>query len=501
MKSYFVKNLGSLLKGYSTSPVTCDVSGITMDSREVKQGDLFLACNGEASSGHRFARQAVASGAVAVVYEQPLPVGVTEAELQDLPVVTVAVEKLSERAGEIASRFYDNPSASMTVTGITGTNGKTSCCHFLAQILADSGVRCGVIGTLGNGIYGDLQAATHTTPDAVTIQRLLAKMRDRGALHVVMEVSSHGIQQQRIAGVQFDVAVFTNLSRDHLDYHGDMASYASTKKRLFSVPGLRFAVVNKDDATGREIFDSLAEGVNGFSYGFKALDSDICGYDLKLKADGFTMQIKRGSDEGSLKSHLLGGFNGSNLLAVLGVLLTQNMSFDDALHYMAKIRAVPGRMEIVGENPSWPLVVIDFAHTPDALQQVLQTLRLHCRGNLWCVFGCGGDRDRGKRSKMGSIVGDCADYAVITDDNPRFEPAGAIVEDILQGMRDSKLYSRRVRVINDRAQAIRYAIGSSSSSDTVLIAGKGDESYQIVNGHATPFSDREQALTALQEVA
>ena len=502
MKQGTMKNLQDLLVDYpSVEAVDCEVYGITMDSRNVQPGDLFLACSGEASQGHFFVEQAIQSGAAAILYETPVPFAISEKELHELSVPAIAFPGLGERAGKIASCFYDHPSANMTVVGITGTNGKTSCCHFIAEALHDSGLSCGVIGTLGNGLYGSLKRATHTTPDAIKLQQLLAQMRDQGASHVIMEVSSHGIQQHRIAGVQFDVALFTNLSRDHLDYHGDLVSYANTKKRLFVVPGLRFAVINADDPVGRELLQELSEKspnrVKCLSYGLSDCESSVQGHTLKLISCGLTMQVKTAWGQGELRSSLLGRFNASNLLAVLTVLLSLNTSLADAICRLAYLKAVPGRMESLGGEQGLPLVVVDFAHTPDALMQVLQALRLHCDGTLWCVFGCGGDRDSGKRSEMGAIAQQYADQIVITNDNPRFESPEAIVENILQGVQTAE----QVKVISDRAEAIRYAISHAAANDTVLVAGKGHENYQIVNGETIPFSDREQVISALKEAA
>ncbi len=492
--------------GYpSVEIVDCEVHGITMDSRNVQSGDLFLACSGEASQGHQFIDQAIQSGAAAILYETPVPMGISEKDLNELPVPAIAFSNLSEYVGEIASRFYDHPSMDMTVVGITGTNGKTSCCHFIAGALHNSGLSCGVIGTLGNGIYGSLKSTTHTTPDAIKLQQILAQMREQGASHVIMEVSSHGIQQHRITGIRFDVALFTNLSRDHLDYHGDLVSYANTKKRLFSMPGLRFAVINSDDSVGRELLQELSEKsssqVKCLSFGLSVSESNIQGYGLKLMSDGLTLQVITPWGHGELSSQLLGRFNASNLLAVLTVLLALKISFSDAVHRLAHLKAVPGRMESLGGQQELPLVVVDFAHTPDALMQVLQALRLHCIGTLWCVFGCGGDRDQGKRPEMGAIAQQYADRIVITNDNPRFESADVIVENILQGMQVSKKMKKQVKVISDRAEAIRYAISHAAANDTVLVAGKGHENYQIVNGVTAPFSDREQVILALKEAA
>ncbi len=486
--------LNELLQGLADGPFAAvTISGLSLDSRTVKQGDLFIALSGTQADGHRFITSAISAGAVAVVCEASLVAN----ENHTVPVV--GIEDLVHKMGVIAERFYQHPSRELFVVGITGTNGKTSCAHFIAQALNSAQTPCAIIGTLGNGLVGDLQHATHTTPDAISLHSMMGEFVAKGAKRAVMEVSSHGLEQGRVSGVDFNVAVFTNLSRDHLDYHGDMESYGQAKARLFQMPKLQHAVVNVDDAFGVTLLSNIPEGVEKVAY--TLTDNmfnvpTVRGRGLTLSRDGLKMQIESPWGNGEVNCSLLGRFNASNALAVIATLLLSGMSFDDVKEHMEVLKTVPGRMERFGDTGQ-PLVVVDYAHTPDALQQVLTTLREHCDGQLWCVFGCGGDRDKGKRPEMGGIAQRYADAVVITDDNPRHENADAIVEDIKSGLSDLT----KVTVIRDRAQAIRHAVKSASQNDVVLVAGKGHEDYQQVGDQRTAFSDSDQVLAALKEAA
>lgn len=492
--------LSTLLEGLVPVSTAEDivVQGVAMDSREVRPGYLFLACRGLRHDGHEYISAAVAQGAVAVAYEVAASEGVFDsAQVGNAPLLPVV--NLSRHAGLIAERFYKNPSRALTVIGITGTNGKTSCSQFLAQALDDKKHRCGVIGTLGNGLLNNVQAGTHTTPDAVSLHRLFAQLRDAGARSVAMEVSSHALDQGRVAGVTFAGAVFTNLSRDHLDYHGDMAAYGQAKQQLFHAPDLGFAVVNGDDAYGREILANLRSGVKAVSYGLNdAVAEDIPhvqGSALRLSRTGLRMTVRTPWGEGQLHSNLLGRFNASNLLAVLAALLMIDMPLQTALQRLMKLRPVSGRMECFGGDGRRPLVVVDYAHTPDALEQVLHALREHCAGRVWCVFGCGGDRDRGKRPVMGGIAARLADHIMVTDDNPRSEDPAAITADILAGIEDR----RNVTVIHDRRDAIAAAISRAGMDDVVLVAGKGHEAVQQIGAHKLPFCDQDEVRRLLAE--
>jgi len=496
--------LSHLLAGFAAVDSALDrpIEGIAMDSRRTRPGDLFLACGGGRVRGHDFVADAIAEGAVAVAYEAGGASALAHAEPGGASIPLFSVDRLKENIGIIAERFYRHPSRDLFVIGVTGTNGKTSCSHFLAQALSGEGHRCGIIGTLGNGFYGALAQGTHTTPDAVSLHALLAGIRDGGARDVVMEVSSHGLHQHRVAGVAFDLALFTNLSHEHLDYHGSMAEYGLAKRRLFDSPGLRYAVINADDAYGRELLAALPPGVEALAYrlaahGGSGLHKHVLASDLRLTSQGLAMHITTPWGEGELHSGLLGRFNASNLLAVLGTLLLMGVELPRALERLAGTCTVPGRMERFGGAAGRPLVVVDYAHTPDALHQVLAALREHCRGVLWCVFGCGGDRDRGKRPVMGEIAARGADRVVLTDDNPRTEAPQQIIDEILAGMAARE----PVRIERDRARAIAAAIAQAGAEDVVLIAGKGHEEYQLIGERRLPFSDRAQVRAVLGEAA
>jgi UDP-N-acetylmuramoyl-L-alanyl-D-glutamate--2,6-diaminopimelate ligase len=462
------------------------VTGLALDSRAVRPGDLFLAQVGTVTDGRRFVDAAIDRGAAAVLQEDP---GCGFTLRRGVPVV--GVPGLPALVGPIADRFHGRPSGDLWVAGVTGTNGKTTVTHLIAQALAHapggtpSG--CGVVGTLGHGPYGALRPTRHTTPDAVSLHALLAEFRDLGLRHAAMEVSSHALSQGRVGGVRFDVAVFTNLTRDHLDYHGDLGRYAAAKRALFRVPGLQSAVLNLDDPVGREILEEVGPGIEvlGYSLGGEPRAA-LRAVEVSAGREGLRLALETPAGPASLESPLLGQFNAANLLAALGALLAARLTLDQALAGLAGARAVPGRMERFGGAAGQPLVVVDYAHTPDALEQALATLRPHCTGSLACVFGCGGERDRGKRPEMGAVAERLADRVFVTDDNPRGEDGAAIVREILGGLR----HPARARVERDRDRAIAAAVTGTGVGDVVLIAGKGHEDYQEVRGERRPFSDR-----------
>ena len=490
------QRLSALLSDIALVPASADriVRGIRLDSRRVQAGDLFLACNGLQHRGHDFIPAALTKGAAAIAYE------LAAGEVAFLPPFAaggapqIPVAQLTQRAGIIAERFYGEPSRELFMVGITGTNGKTSCSHYLAHALHTAAKPCGVIGTVGNGLLDELQAGTHTTPDAVNLHALLADMRAEGACSVVMEASSHALDQGRANGVAFDIAVFTNLTRDHLDYHGDMAAYGAAKQKLFHLPGLRYAVINGDDAFGRELLATLRPEVTAVSYGLRDAIAGVIphvrAHAVHLHDEGMRLEVESPWGSGHVELPLLGRFNASNVLAVLATLLIMGIDFADALRRLGRLQAVTGRMQRFGGGTA-PQVVVDYAHTPDALEQALSALRAHCRGRLWCVFGCGGDRDRGKRPLMGAVASRLADRLVITDDNPRTEDPAAITAEILAGV-DSN--AKETRLIHDRAAAIAYALQLALAGDIVLIAGKGHETYQQIGMQYLPFSD--QAVVA-----
>lgn len=496
------QRLSELLAGIVTIDAAQDrtVAALAQDSRMPMAEGLFLACAGAQHHGLAFAPQAVANGAVAVLYETPLPPGVEAESLAaaaDVPLIPCA--RLAQQAGVIAARFYRQPSTCMTVVGVTGTNGKTSCSHYLARAMQHCQGPAGLIGTLGSGLYGRLQASGYTTPDAVTLQATFAELYDQGAALVAMEVSSHALQQGRVNGTRFSGAIFTNLSHEHLDYHGDLDRYGAVKQRLFEWPGLRFAVINADDDFGRRLAHGLPREVQRIRYSLAGREAELRGRLLSRDRSGMVIAVDSPWGSGELRTALLGEFNAANLLAALAALVLCGVGFAQALRCLATAEAVPGRMEHFGGLGALPLVVVDYAHTPDALAKVLQTLRSHCAGLLWCVFGCGGDRDRSKRPLMGAIAGEQADRVVLTDDNPRGEDGERIIADIRAGI--DAAAAPQVTVLRDRAAAIAYAISHAAANDVVLVAGKGHEDYQLVGGQRFEFSDRETVRRVLQEVA
>lgn len=496
--------LGDLLHGLVDIPGTQqqNIAALTMDSRQVMSGSLFLACPGVAGHGLDFVEQAVAQGAVAVVCEPGA--SWDEARIERLSdectIPVILLPGLRREISRIAGRFYGHPSDHMDVIGVTGTNGKSTVSHALAQVL-NTEQRCGLVGTLGNGFPDQLEQGTHTTPDPVSLQGLLADLLAQGAVAVAMEVSSHALSQFRTAAVNFNLALLTNLSRDHLDYHRDMADYAAAKQRLFEMPGLECAVLNYDDAFGREVLAGLPARVQAVIYTLdpKLTPPDgvagwVCARKIEQSLTGMRIRFDSCWGNGELTTALLGRFNAANLMAVLAVLLQRGWDLPKALSHLAQVRTVPGRMERFGAKDQ-PLVVVDYAHTPDALEQVLLALRGHCSGRLICLFGCGGDRDKGKRPLMGQVASRLADQLVVTDDNPRSEDGGRIIEEILQGV--PKGFP--VFTVRNRAQAIEQAIALAKPGDLVLVAGKGHETTQQAGDLTLPFSDREQVARVLSQ--
>jgi UDP-N-acetylmuramoyl-L-alanyl-D-glutamate--2,6-diaminopimelate ligase len=483
-------DLRELLEGMARVPGVAnrEVRGLQTDSRRVQPGDLFLALPGMLADGRDYIGDAVASGAGAIAYETD-----DGYRLPGAPVPAFGVSGLRHKIGVIADRFYGAPSRRLVVVGVTGTNGKTTCTQLLAQALDQSPRRCAVIGTLGGGFPGALNASIHTTPDAVTVQHLLADFLEQGAAHVAMEVSSHALEQGRVNGVRFHVAVFTNLTRDHLDYHGDMAAYGQAKAKLFAHEGLKYAVINHDDDFGRRLLADVGAPVTCLSYGIDG--GDVRAREVRPSPEGLWLRIRTPHGETELRSPLIGHFNVYNLLAVLATLLALGMELRDAATRLARAQAPAGRAERFGGARGLPLVVVDYAHTPDALEKILTALREHTRGKLCCVFGCGGDRDRGKRPVMGDIAERLADVVLLTDDNPRHESGDAIIADIVGGMRAAP------RIIRDRRNAIATAIEGAAEGDIVLIAGKGHEDYQQVGDERRPYSDRDTVRTLLGEAA
>ena len=492
-------NLNDLLNGYFHDDKLNDiyVHGLSLDSRSIKENYLFLAIKGETVNGIEFINNAIELGAAAILWDADTEVDAIKINWRitstgkNVPII--AIENLVQRSGLLADRFYETPSKYLPVCGITGTNGKTSCADFIAQMMSVN-APCGMMGTLGSGLYPELNETGYTTPDAVTCHQWLAEVKSKEASFAVMEVSSHALMQGRVNGIHFDSAIFTNLSRDHLDFHGDMESYAEAKLRLFKISGLKNAIINIDDEAGRSIVTELAEDVNCIRYGLdETFEPDVYASDIKLDEYGLSMQVTSPWGKGQLTAPVIGDFNASNLLAVLSVMLLQGISFDDALKRLTTIKSVAGRMQRFG-GKTLPLVVVDFAHTPDALKQTLISLRQHTQHDLWCVFGCGGDRDKGKRPLMGAIAEAKADYVILTNDNPRSEVPDSIIDDIKAGITNVN----NVTIEQDRQTAIQFAVKKAKAGDIVLIAGKGHENYQLIGDKKYPFNDVEEVQQQLE---
>lgn len=471
-----------------------NINHITADSRQVKAGSLFVAYKGDSADGRAYIYDAINQGASAVVWEKDGFVWNTAWKIPNQPLLG-----LKKEIGAIASEFYGMPSNKLWMVGVTGTNGKTTCSHWLAQAFSALGLQSAVIGTLGNGLLTDLSKTNNTTPDVVVLHGLLAEYLAQQAKVVAMEVSSHGLDQGRINGVNFDVAVFTNLTRDHLDYHGDMQAYGEAKKKLFTWSGLKTAVINRDDAFGLALADELsALGTKVITYGLNEAfvgENDIAISSVQLSDVGMTLEVVAPEGKAIVSAPVVGQFNAYNLLAVLATLLASDIALADAVVAMTDIRPVVGRMQQCGGG-KYPLIVIDYAHTPDALEQVLKSLRAQLTPNaeLTCVFGCGGDRDQGKRSLMGKVAAGLANHVIVTSDNPRNETAASIIHAVMVGA------GNNAKSIENRAEAIRYAINHSKKGDVVLVAGKGHEEFQEIAGVKYPFSDIKEAQEALLEL-
>jgi UDP-N-acetylmuramoyl-L-alanyl-D-glutamate--2,6-diaminopimelate ligase len=481
--------LRTLLTGIAdvTDMENVDVRGISLDSRNIENGFLFIALSGTVQDGSDFIADAVNRGAVAVLHDAGTTPNV------DVIVPLLAVTDLRIQTGKIADRFYDAPSSKLTVIGVTGTNGKTTCTQLLARALNKHTRRCAVIGTLGNGFPDDLEECGHTTPDVLLLHRLLADFHHQGAEYVCIEVSSHALDQERTSGVVFDIAVFTNLSRDHLDYHGNMENYGVAKSRLFALPGLDAAVINSDDAFGQQLLNGIHQDIKTYRYGFAEADIQIT--NVETVREGLRLDFKSPQGRMHFVSQLYGRFNAMNLAAITAVLLHIGHSKDEVELIFSEMEPVIGRAERFVGDQALPLVVVDYAHSPDALEHILQALREHTSGVLWCVFGCGGDRDKGKRSLMGAVAEKLADHVILTDDNPRTETPQSIVKDILSGMQTTP------HIEHDRKAAILYAVQAASEQDVVLVAGKGHETYQQIGDKKLPFSDRDTVKAILGEAA
>lgn len=467
---------------------------VSADSRKIRAGDIFIAYQGEYADGRAYIQAAIEQGASFVFWED-------DGKFQwcdEWQVPHQGIEDLRCRAGMLAAKLYDTELAKPVVWGVTGTNGKTSITQWLAQAsdILNDGQSCAVIGTVGNGFWHHLRETTHTTPDAVSIQTLLNEFTQQGAKHVAMEVSSHGLDQFRVNGVSFRSAIFTNLTRDHLDYHSSMQEYGAVKSRLFFWQGLQHAVINSDDEYGAILAHSLKQkqpSLQVYTYGFNG-QADICITEFSGSNAGMRVKLQTPWGNGTVQTCLLGRFNAQNLAACVGLLCANGYDFEQVLMALEQIRPAMGRMDCIIQA-NRPLVVVDYAHTPDALEKALLTLREIQQENsrLWCVFGCGGNRDRGKRPLMGAVAAANSDCVVVTSDNPRMEEPQAIIDDILPAVGQATM------VEVDRRKAIEQTIFQAASQDIILIAGKGHENYQDILGVKHHFSDFEIAQSALDQ--
>ncbi len=481
------RNLRDLLGPWVPGAPARPLGDMTLDSRKAASGDLFVAVAGHHADGRRFIPQAIAQGVAAVIAEAKGEASDGDIrEMHGVPVIYLA--QLPQRLSALAGRFYGQPGEKQKLIGVTGTNGKTTITQLLAQWAQLLGETGAVMGTVGNGLLGQLTATENTTGSAVDVQHVLQELAQQGATLTAMEVSSHGVVQHRVAALPFAAAVFTNLSRDHLDYHGDMQAYESAKKLLFTEHQVGAMILNADEEVGRRWLATLPDAVavtmeNNLQSGCRGrwVKADEVSY----HDNGAHIRSSSSWGEGEINSRMMGAFNVSNLLLALATLLALDYPLAGLLQTSSQLQPVCGRMEVFSA-PGKPTVVVDYAHTPDALEKALEAARLHCKGKLWCVFGCGGDRDKGKRPLMGAIAEKFADVVVITDDNPRSEDPQSIVNDILTGL----LEQHRARVMAGRAQAVTNAVLQAQPDDIVLVAGKGHEDYQIVGNRRLDYSDR-----------
>jgi len=478
-----------LLEAVLPAPIAAlPVKNIAIDSRLVKPGDLFLAYPGTTMHGGDYVTIAIAQGASAVLIDADYPnLPYLQEAITAIPLFPV--KDLAQQISAIAGRFYQQPSHHLNVIGVTGTNGKTSTTHFIAQLLEQLGSTCGVMGTLGQGFRHNLQATGLTTSDARSIQCDLARFVEQGAKAVAMEVSSHGLMQQRVADVRFAVAVFTNLTQDHLDYHGTMQAYGAAKARLFTQPDLRYAVINTDDPFASELIAVLAKDVESIGYSLQtpqknSLQHHVWLENIQYHAQGMQATLHSPWGQGELVTGLIGRFNLANVLAAISSVVLLGYLLPAVLAAAAHLMGVTGRMQRFGGKQQ-PMIVVDYAHTPDALAQALSSLQAHCKGRLFCIFGCGGDRDKSKRPLMAKAVAAHCDKIVVTNDNPRTEEPLAIITDILSGLTPSA----EVLVETDREKAIDLVLQQAGPNDVILVAGKGHEDYQIIGQQRLPYSD------------
>ncbi|MEE9354610.1 MAG: UDP-N-acetylmuramoyl-L-alanyl-D-glutamate--2,6-diaminopimelate ligase [Methylococcaceae bacterium] len=495
MKNKPTMALSELLRDLTSNPIDikdCKVSDITLDSRQVGPGSVFFALSGSQQHGLEFAKKAMDQGVAAIIFD---PAGKGQ-ELANKVTDTILVkcERLRTKLGAIADRFYRRPSTKLDVIGCTGTNGKTSCSHFLAQTLNDAAV----IGTLGWGDWRQLNKTENTTPDVLSTHKILAELVRQRKKAVAIEVSSHGLDQGRVDAVHFKGALYTRITRDHLDYHQTMDAYVEAKLKLLQQPGLQFVVFNRQDKYAQIIVQNSPLNVQLWGYSVGAAP-DLPGYlllaeDLTHTSKGLSFTVRERQQTASLNVPLFGLFNVENALAVMAVLRALGFSFDDAIAEINQLLPVTGRMDMFKTEALLPTVIIDYAHTPHALESVLTSVKDHCQGHIWLIFGCGGDRDEGKRPMMGIVAEALSDHVVVTDDNPRNESGDKIIEGILAGCKKTT-----TQVIRGRKEAIRQVVSLAKKDDIILIAGKGHEGFQEIKGSYIPFNDKAVAYEVMRQ--
>jgi len=493
-KINYSKSLVELFSELTHVDTLINVTGVAIDSRKVRAGDLFMAYQGTQVNGVDYIDDAIRAGAIAIAIDES-----EKLNLKSISVAVVKVENLRKKAGIIISRFYGEPSKQMQVIGVTGTNGKTTISYMVAQVLFELGKQSAVIGTIGNGQFGKVESTNTTTPDPIKLHSLFASWKGE-VDSVVMEVSSHALDQGRVAGTEFDIGVFTNLSRDHLDYHATLEDYANAKFQLFHSSGLKHAVINMDDEYGKKLIDLLPEHLDVYAYSTKKNQAAINRKNIsfvfceKIETNDLKTELtiqspwNHSGGQVTIQTSLLGRFNLENILAAFSTLCLSDVPVEKVVKALSEFSGIPGRMECFSsELNSTPLLVVDYAHSPDALEKALMALRPYCKGKLFCIFGCGGDRDIGKRAQMGTIAESHSDQIILTNDNPRTESEEKIVEDILQGMKDKS----QVIIKYDRSDAIINTFLNAKTDDVILIAGKGHETTQQIGTTLLPFSDRE----------
>lgn len=451
------------------------ISGLSLDSRHLAENNIFCACRGTQSHAKTYLEMALQKPIAAVFLEE-------EGEIflkNNIPCIPYP--NLTKELGILAAKFYDFPTQEMRVIGITGTNGKTSISHFIAQHLPQP---CGLLGTLGNGIYGDLISGKFTTPFGIELQGIFHDLKSKNIKNTVMEVSSHALEQHRTAGINFEIGIFTNLTRDHLDYHGTMENYGAAKAKLFQDYPLKTAIFNLDDPFSQHLLQIVPQ-INVLTYSLNNSQASIFCNKINLLPNGYQLEVSTPLGIIKTKIKLIGDFNVSNILAAIGALIAFGIPLNKIKEKLFQTQAVAGRMELF-QSPNYAPIIIDYAHTPDALEKALQSTRKHCNGKLWCIFGCGGDRDQGKRPLMGEIAEKYADQIILTNDNPRHEIPEQIISDIKIGLKNHSFLT-----ILDRKQAISHALENAKKNDLILLAGKGHETYQQIGDDFLHYSDRE----------